>query len=83
MLELIRQKRVKAVQPGEFTPIELQLLDAEPILVDEEADYRSVTATEDPEQINTSDDDVEDSFEIEGLTPEAATDETEPKRGLT
>ncbi|MCB9850654.1 MAG: segregation/condensation protein A [Phycisphaerales bacterium] len=42
MLELIRQKRVRAVQPGEFAPIELQLLNAEPILVDETRDYRSV-----------------------------------------
>lgn len=41
LLELIRQRRVRAVQPGRFEPIELQLLDASPIQVDEEVDYRS------------------------------------------
>jgi len=41
MLELIRQKRVRAVQAGEFAQIELHLLSAEPILVDEHKDYRS------------------------------------------
>lgn len=52
MLELIRQKRVRAVQPAPFSPIELHLLSAEPILVDEAKDYRSVLDAEDePEEI--------------------------------
>lgn len=52
MLELIRQKRVRAVQSAPFSPIELHLLSAEPILVDEARDYRSVLDAEDePEEI--------------------------------
>ncbi|NOX58484.1 MAG: segregation/condensation protein A, partial [Planctomycetes bacterium] len=41
VLELIRKSRVRAVQRGEFGEIQLQLLDDEPITVDEETDYRS------------------------------------------
>jgi segregation and condensation protein A len=47
LLELIRQRRVRAVQAGRFGPIELQLLDASPIQVDEEADYRSAIEPKD------------------------------------
>ena len=41
VLELIRKNRIRAVQQGEFGDIQLQLLDDDPITVDEEADYRS------------------------------------------
>jgi segregation and condensation protein A len=41
VLELIRKNRVRAVQQGEFGEIQLQLLDDQPITVDEESDYRS------------------------------------------
>jgi hypothetical protein len=41
LLELIRQKRLRAVQPSAFSPIELQLLDATPIHVNEAEDYSS------------------------------------------
>ncbi len=55
MLELIRQKRVRAVQPGEFAQIELQLISADPIHVDEDQDYRSA--------VHADADDAEDGDE--------------------
>lgn len=42
LLELIRQRRVRAVQRSEFAPIELYLIDATPIRVNEQQDYSSV-----------------------------------------
>ncbi len=41
VLELIRKNRIRAVQQGEFDEIQLQLLDDQPITVDEDTDYRS------------------------------------------
>lgn len=56
LLELIRQKRVRAVQGKEFGPIELQLLDTTPIRINEERDY-----TSQPEDAaNAAEDDVEE-----------------------
>ena len=44
LLELIRQRRVRAVQRVEFAPIELHLIDATPIRVNEAQDYSSVVS---------------------------------------
>ena len=41
LLELIRQRRVRAVQPAPFAAIELHLLDATPVTIDERAAYSS------------------------------------------
>lgn len=41
LLELLRQKRIRAVQEVPFGPISLQVLDLTPIEVDEERDYSS------------------------------------------
>ena len=41
VLELIRKNRIRAVQKQEFDEIQIQLLDDQPITVDEESDYRS------------------------------------------
>lgn len=50
LLELIRQKRLRAVQGEAFGTIELQLLDATPIRVNEAEDYSSRLPVEDVEQ---------------------------------
>ncbi len=47
LLELIRQQRIRAVQSGEFAPIELHLIDATPIYVNERDDYGYRPAEED------------------------------------
>lgn len=61
ILELIKQKRVKALQGKEFGPIELHLLDADPITVDETA-YAS--KAEEAEAVEESDDDAEPEFAL-------------------
>ncbi|HRX85147.1 MAG TPA: segregation/condensation protein A [Phycisphaerae bacterium] len=55
MLELIRQKRVRAVQGASFAQIDLELLNAEPIFVDERKDYTSNLDEEDDEPIELPD----------------------------
>jgi segregation and condensation protein A len=70
MLELIRQKRVRAIQPGEFAEIQLELLDAEPIRVDEDADYRSVVdPDEQPPATNELEGDVESVEAVDTAEP--------------
>ncbi len=77
VLELIRKNRIRAVQQGEFNEIQLQLLDDQPITVDEESDYRS-----NPNDVlnafhETADDTVEDAID------DTVEEETEEEISLT
>ena len=73
VLELVRQRRVRAVQTSPFAPIELHLLDASPISVNEDVDYRSLPKDEDDEELSAEaePDAVEEEFEAEDLEDEA------------
>ncbi|GJM26171.1 MAG: segregation and condensation protein A [Phycisphaerae bacterium] len=81
VLELIRKNRIRAVQKAEFDEIQIQLLDDEPITVDEESDYRS-----NPNDVlnafhETADDHAPDDHaaeEAEAEAPEAKNDIEEP-----
>ena len=86
LLELIRQKRVQAVQGKEFGPIELQLLDATPIRINEDRDYASH-----PEDENGASGDDDDADTDAGVGTDADVDDagepedvrsfTEPETG--
>lgn len=70
MLELIRQKRVRAVQPGEFAQIQLELLSSEPIFVDEDKDYRSNLDDEAPDMEETAQEIVDEVGDAEEIADE-------------
>ncbi len=63
VLELIRQKRIRAIQEGEFAPIELDLLDATPININEDVDYSTKAPSDDDEA--AAEDGVEEDEAVE------------------
>ncbi len=80
VLELIRQKRIRAIQEGEFAPIELDLLDPSPVDVDEETDYGFGDEEPDAELAEPSSCDQVLSYPLEGedLHGSVAVGMTEP-----
>ena len=67
VLELIRQKRIRAIQEGEFSPIELDLLDATPININEDVDYSTKASSDDDGEdvVEETDVAVEDTADID------------------
>ena len=64
LLELLRQKRIRAVQEVPFGPISLELLDASPIDVDEERDYSYREPHAGSEDVTAHDDHAEIDEEV-------------------
>jgi segregation and condensation protein A len=71
LLELIRQRRVRATQPVGFGPLEIHLLDATPITINE-ADYTAQSADEDnaePPDSPSDEPEPQDDAEVEPQGP--------------